>query len=354
MKTISVREAAEALGLTTRAVLYRREKGQLKGILTKNNGIDEYRIYPNKEIMEGLRRMGSPLVSDNELLSEEEGSEPAQASVATAPEVETLAARLEELEAAFKRSSVEEPGTAREPEERRVLDDADHIDVDVDIVGESSHASEENKDPSTSEGAEKEQKSGVDGILDHIWDNLISRYQAVIEQKDQLIGSLETELADKDRQLKLLPDKQSKEIEEERQRAEQERRNAQRTARELEEERIRREEERARGEAERKRAEENAREVEQERLRAEEEKKKAELKELEIQALRKQVEVVSGLKESTEASRLAIQEELDRIKREKEEKERAVQEELQSLASKLEEMKRPWYKKWFSWKAVED
>ncbi|CAN5294077.1 hypothetical protein BH11CYA1_BH11CYA1_50830 [soil metagenome] len=54
-KTISVREAAVALGLTPRAVTYRLEKQQLKGTLTKNDsGVPEWRIYPNKEIMAGL------------------------------------------------------------------------------------------------------------------------------------------------------------------------------------------------------------------------------------------------------------------------------------------------------------
>lgn len=54
-KTISVREAAVALGLTPRAVTYRLEKQQLKGTLTKNeSGVPEWRIYPNKEIMAGL------------------------------------------------------------------------------------------------------------------------------------------------------------------------------------------------------------------------------------------------------------------------------------------------------------
>jgi DNA repair exonuclease SbcCD ATPase subunit len=54
-RTISVKEAASALGITPRAVTYRLEKGQLKGTLNKNEfGVPEWRIYPNKEIMSGL------------------------------------------------------------------------------------------------------------------------------------------------------------------------------------------------------------------------------------------------------------------------------------------------------------
>ena len=55
-----------------------------------------------------------------------------------------------------------------------------------------------------------------------------------------------------------------------------------------------------------------------------------------------------------EASRLAVEKELERIKAEKAEKERVVQEELKSLAKKLEELQLPWYKKWFSWRQPED
>lgn len=55
LRTISVKEAASALGITPRAVTYRLEKGQLKGSLTKNDfGVPEWRIYPNKEILKGI------------------------------------------------------------------------------------------------------------------------------------------------------------------------------------------------------------------------------------------------------------------------------------------------------------
>jgi hypothetical protein len=54
-RTISVKEAAAALGITPRAVTYRLEKGSLKGTLNKNEfGVPEWRIYPNKEILAGL------------------------------------------------------------------------------------------------------------------------------------------------------------------------------------------------------------------------------------------------------------------------------------------------------------
>jgi hypothetical protein len=58
LRTITVKEAAAALGITPRAVSYRLEKGQLKGTLSKNEatGVPEWRIYPNKEILAGLNQ----------------------------------------------------------------------------------------------------------------------------------------------------------------------------------------------------------------------------------------------------------------------------------------------------------
>lgn len=60
MRTVTVREVAQALNLTKRAIMYRLESGKLKGIRVKNDfGIEEWRIYPTKEIVEALNRMAS-------------------------------------------------------------------------------------------------------------------------------------------------------------------------------------------------------------------------------------------------------------------------------------------------------
>lgn len=57
VRTVSVKEVATALGLTPRAVIYRIEKGDLKGTRTANSyGVQEWRIYPNKEILEKLKQ----------------------------------------------------------------------------------------------------------------------------------------------------------------------------------------------------------------------------------------------------------------------------------------------------------
>lgn len=55
MKTISVKEAAMALGVSPRAVQYKLQNGDLKGTRTKNQyGVAEWRVWPTKEIAEAL------------------------------------------------------------------------------------------------------------------------------------------------------------------------------------------------------------------------------------------------------------------------------------------------------------
>lgn len=55
MKTISVKEAAEALGVSPRSIQYKLQNGDLKGTRTKNQyGVAEWRVWPTKEIAEAL------------------------------------------------------------------------------------------------------------------------------------------------------------------------------------------------------------------------------------------------------------------------------------------------------------
>ncbi len=68
MRTLSVREVANALGLTKRAVMYRIEAGKLKGTrITNAHGLDEWRIYANKEIIEAL----GPVRSDEQKIEQQ-------------------------------------------------------------------------------------------------------------------------------------------------------------------------------------------------------------------------------------------------------------------------------------------
>lgn len=68
MRNLTVREVAAALHLTKRAVIYRLEKGQLKGTrVTNTNGVEEWRVYPNKEITQAIGNKSLSDMSDNNL-----------------------------------------------------------------------------------------------------------------------------------------------------------------------------------------------------------------------------------------------------------------------------------------------
>lgn len=55
MRTLTVKEAAAALGVSVRTVQHRLSTGELKGKRTPNQyGVSEWRVWPNKEIMERM------------------------------------------------------------------------------------------------------------------------------------------------------------------------------------------------------------------------------------------------------------------------------------------------------------
>ncbi len=260
LKTISVRDAAAALGITNRAVLYRREKGHLKGQLIKNdNGVPEYRIYPNKEIIEGLKRIGSPLIA-SEAIQE---------------------ADIVEAEA----QTVFTPG-----------EDTQDMSVDPEGIDDIKGKPGDWTDPA---------RATAGGVAEELWSNLINRFLEKLEEKDQLIGVMRTELADKDRQLKLLPDLEKK---------------------------------------------------------AEEERKAAELRALEAAALQKQIEAMQAEKEEAlnaqqkveelerqmELLRAEEAEKLERLKAEKEAHESAIEKQLAAVTEELQQMRKPWWKKIFT------
>lgn len=67
MRTVTVKEAAEALGLTTRAIVSRLNRGDLKGTQKQNAfGVKEWRIYPTKEIAQKLRLDHDSPVGEND------------------------------------------------------------------------------------------------------------------------------------------------------------------------------------------------------------------------------------------------------------------------------------------------
>ena len=55
MRTLSVREVADALGMTPRGVIQRLNRGQLKGTKKLNQfGIQEWQIYANREVLQAV------------------------------------------------------------------------------------------------------------------------------------------------------------------------------------------------------------------------------------------------------------------------------------------------------------
>lgn len=73
MRTVTVKEAADALGLTTRAITSRLAKGDLKGTQKTNAyGVKEWRIYPTKEIAQKLKLDLESDVAENDFPPMEE------------------------------------------------------------------------------------------------------------------------------------------------------------------------------------------------------------------------------------------------------------------------------------------
>lgn len=149
MKTLSVKQVAECLGVSSRAVLKRLSNGQLKGTRRKNKyGVEEWWIYPNKEIRESLESAGK-----TDLLSSAD-------SISDAEVIEAF----------------QEDFSPDEPEE--------------------FDASPNNVRATTAAAAEE------------LWNNIISKFLGELKERDQLIGEMRNEIGEKDRQLRLLPDLQ--------------------------------------------------------------------------------------------------------------------------------------------------
>lgn len=333
MKTIPVKEVAEALGISPRGVLYRREKGHLKGVLVKNDrGVDEYRIYPTKEIIEGLRRLGSPLVASSEAVADFEVVD------------QTVV-----------------------PDEDKVLDSTFGEDDIVDVTTTS---------PKREWTADNEQTATV--VADHLWNGIIKRFTEKLEEKDQAIGELRANLAEKERQLLLLPDHEAikrlaeeeanKVADIERNKAEIERQRAADAHRRAEEERKHAEEKELETIALKKQIsllQAKAAPELQRQLDAEKEAKQRELallqsqledtrkaKEQEVKALEERLADIEAYKKSTDEAQRKLNElqkaleDRNAAEREKASETVAIREELAALSQKLLETQKPWWKVW--------
>lgn len=241
MKTLSVKQVSEVLGVSTRAILKRLDKKQLKGTRRLNKfGVEEWWIYPTAEIKAALEKAG----------------------------------RIDVLGPTESYSN------------------ADIIDVESELTAPDED--EAFGEPTNPGGWTEEARGATEDVAEGVWNNIISRFLGELKERDQLIGEMRSELAEKDRQLKLLPDFQKQ---------------------------------------------------------AEDERKAAELKELEAEALRKQIAAIESVKEEAEASYRAAEEEVRRLKDEKEAQVTAVQVQLQALSATVQELQKPkpsWWQKWFA------
>jgi hypothetical protein len=335
VKTIPVKEVAEALGISARGVLYRREKGHLKGVLVKNErGVDEYRIYPTKEIIEGLRKLGSPLVASNEAMADFEVVD------------QTMV-----------------------PEEDKVLDSTYGED---DIVDATPSAPRKE--------LTEDNKNAANAVADQLWNGIIERFTEKLAAKDQLIGEMRADIADKDRRLLLLPDHEAikrKAEEEANKIADIERDNAKAARKKAEEEWLRAELERKNAEAKELESEALKKQISalqakaapelEKQLEAEKSSKERELKllqsqlddarkakEQEVKALEDRLADIEEYKRVSEESQRKLDElqkaleERTAAEREKASEATAIREELSALASQLQKAQNPWWKKLFS------
>jgi DNA repair exonuclease SbcCD ATPase subunit len=300
MKTLSVKQVAEVLGVGTRAIIKRLDKKQLKGTRRVNKyGTEEWWIYPNSEIKAALERAGRiDILGPQDTYSE--------ADVVDA-------------------------------DEELIAPDDDDIDEapNQTVLNESADWS--------NEASESTQK-----MADGVWNNIIGRFLGELKERDQLIGEMRGELADKDRQLKLLPDFQ-KEAEIRRQEAEAQELKAIALSKQIQAMKTV-EQDKALEIEKLKRIETEIlptleRQLEQERVQREKELTEAQNQ---LSALETDKQEAEEAKAKLEES---LQKEIDRLKEEKEEQAKLIQTQFETLNQKLEKLQKPqksWLQKLFS------
>jgi chromosome segregation ATPase len=321
MKTLSVKQVAECLGVSPRAVIKRLNNQQLKGTRRPNKfGVEEWWVYPNKEIRSALEAAGkSDILSGEELAS-----------------------------------------------------DAEIVDVFTENFSPDQDESD-NDQSDISDQTTEDMKGAANGVAEELWNNIIGKFVGQLQERDQLIGEMRSEIAEKDRQLKLLPDLQKA--------AEKERQEAQLRA--LESEALKKQisalqeqvEHRIPADVEKQlREEKEAKEAELASLQVELEKERKD-KEKELSAVQAQLAAIEEykkiaeeskarldqlqktLEEQTqrqEAEKAAALEEVKRLQEEKSNETAAIREELAALSKKLEKPQQTsWLRKWFSWGSSE-
>lgn len=224
MKTISVKQVATALDITPRAVIYRLEKKQLRGTQSPNAfGKQEWRVYPTKEIIEGLKRNAASV-------------EKARREASDSGDFDFSPEDIDVVEAETIQDGSSEMGT--ETTEFDAAPDGEPRDWQY--------------------MARETMKSMAEELVKPLGEIIKQQQDRLAEQQDQLVKQ-DRLIEDKERQLRLLPDLKKQ---------------------------------------------------------AEEEHKAAELRALEVEALKKQIS--------------------------------AIEEENQSLKATVEQMRQPFWKRWFA------
>lgn len=137
------------------------------------------------------------------------------------------------------------------------------------------------------------QNERISIAIDEVLGKLTEQFSKQLNNEKEVVFTLRKELEDKERQLRLLPDLQKQ---------------------------------------------------------AEQERKAAELKSLEAEALRKQIEAMQSAHDEAEEARRIAEEEIQRLKDEKEAETKAINDQLQALTATVQELQKPkptWFQKWF-------
>jgi hypothetical protein len=305
MKTISVKQVAAALDITPRAVIYRLEKKQLRGTQSPNAfGKQEWRVYPTKEILEGLKRNSGRI-------------EEARKEASEVGDFDFTPEDIEVVEA-----EATEDGSSENTESIRSEEEFD------------ASPSREPRDWQAM--AHETMKSMAEELVRPLGEIIKQQQEQLAEQGKELFEKNRL-LEDKERQLKLLPDFQ-KQAEDERKAAE---------LKELEAEALRKQV--AAMQAKQTEAEQAKQKIAELEQKQSESERNAEQ---EIRRLKEEKDAeVKAIQQQAEESRQAAEEEMQRLKDEKEEQAKAIQEQLQALCVTVHELQKPkptWWQKLFS------
>jgi len=315
MKTISVKQVATALDITPRAVIYRLEKNQLRGTQSPNAfGKQEWRVYPTKEIVEGLKRNSGTV-------------EQARKEAVDTSEFDFSPEDIEIVEASAIYEGSTEASTER------------NLDGSTEMPEETAGSYREPPDWQTM--ARETAKSMAEELVRPLGEIIKRQQDQLAEQQEQLVQR-DLLIEDKNRQLKLLPDFQ-KEAEQRRQEAETKELEAIALAKQIEAMKERDREKAAEVERLAKLETETLPTLERHLEQERHEKERA------IAEAKNQIASLETSKRQAEEARAELEKslllEIARLKEDKDAQSKAVQDKFLALTEKLEKLDKPWWRK---------